>query len=56
MTERRTEGHVVPTYERHDGQEVREVGRRIPTDVRPANIRRISWGAIFAGTAVMFVA
>ncbi len=56
MTQRRTESHIAPPHERHDGQERHDVVSGMPTDVRPVTINRISWGAVFAGTAVAFVA
>jgi hypothetical protein len=58
MTERRIESDGAPDHEvhEHDGQERHHVGSRTPPEVHPSTISRISWGAIFAGTAVAFVA
>jgi hypothetical protein len=58
MTQRRTEGYVAPDHEvhEHDGRERHHVGAWTPAEVHPSTISRISWGAIFAGTMVAFVA
>jgi hypothetical protein len=58
MTERRTESYGTPDHEvhEHDVQERHHVGSRTPPEVYPSTISRISWGAIFAGTVVAFVA
>ena len=58
MTERRTESYGAPDHEvhEHDVHERHHVGSRTPPEVYPSTISRISWGAIFAGTVVAFVA
>jgi hypothetical protein len=58
MTERRIENYDAPDHEvhEHNGQERQHVGSRTPTEVHPSTISRLSWGAIFAGTVVAFVA
>jgi hypothetical protein len=66
MTQRRTEDHIAPPHDRHavtpheahehDGQERHVAGSWVPTEVHPSTISRISWGAIFAGAVVAFVA
>ena len=58
MTQRRTENYIAPDHEvhEHDVQETHRVGSRMPAEVLPSTISRISWGAIFAGTVVAFVA
>jgi hypothetical protein len=58
MTQRRTESYGAPDHEvhEHDGQESHYIGSRTPPEVLPSTISRISWGAIFAGTVVAFVA
>jgi hypothetical protein len=58
MTERRIESYDAPDHEvhEHNEQERHHVGSRMPPEVYPSTISRISWGAIFAGTVVAFVA
>jgi hypothetical protein len=58
MAERRTENYGAPDHEvhEHDVHERHHVGSRTPPEVYPSTISRISWGAIFAGTVVAFVA
>src|ERR671914_3154546 len=58
MTQRRTENYIAPDHEvhEHDVYETHHVGSRMPAEVLPSTISRISWGAIFAGTVVAFVA
>jgi hypothetical protein len=57
MTQRRTENYIAPDHEvhEHDVHETHHVGSRMPAEVLPSTISRISWGAIFAGTVVAFV-
>jgi hypothetical protein len=58
MAERRIESYGAPDHEvhEHNGEERHHVGSRTPPEVYPSTISRISWGAIFAGTVVAFVA
>jgi hypothetical protein len=59
MTQRRTENYIAPDHEvvhGHDVHETHHIGSRMPPEVHPSTISRISWGAIFAGTVVAFVA
>jgi hypothetical protein len=58
MTQRRTESYGASDHEvhEHNGQERHHVGAWTPPEVYPSTISRISWGAIFAGTVVAFVA
>jgi hypothetical protein len=58
MTQRRTESYSAPDHEvhEHNRQERHHVGSWTLSEVPPSTISRISWGAIFAGTVVAFVA